>query len=293
MMNRDFSRGQAGNGVWPRVQPMPAQVDVGAVLFRQALDAELLDQPVKRGAVQVVEPGPGLLALADAVHRGMVGGAPRIHQSRPVGSDSALRAERGQVRDQAGAPVHDGAEGVEDNGDGLFRWHGRFPCCAEQQSLGGRRGQAVAWSMPPAHGPCGPCRRRLLRSLEAIDAAERASYKPPLWTGRPWAHPPACLTGQAAAKLAKRYLPHNDRPKGIGQWVSESSREAHLSTVEAGPQAAAWVSRPHGDSRRPQGAGQPPRQGPQAPVGLSREPLVCRSCQLRPPDSPSRARLAA
>ena len=49
----------------------------------------------------------------------------------------------------------------------------------------------------------------------------------------------------------------------------ETDREAHLSTVEAGPQAPARLPRPHGDRRRPQGAGQPPRQGPQAPVRLS------------------------
>src|SRR5580704_11094551 len=47
-----------------------------------------------------------------------------------------------------------------------------------------------------------------------------------------------------------------------------TGREAHLSTVEAGPQAAAWVPRPHGHRRRPQSAGQPADQGPQAPVGL-------------------------
>jgi len=52
-------------------------------------------------------------------------------------------------------------------------------------------------------------------------------------------------------------------------WFSESSREAHLSTLEAGPQASAWIPRPYGDRRRPQGAGQSPRQGPQAPVRLS------------------------
>src|SRR5271165_3997900 len=52
-------------------------------------------------------------------------------------------------------------------------------------------------------------------------------------------------------------------------WYSESSREAHLSTLEAGPQASAWISRPYGNRGRSQGSGQSPRQGPQAPVRLS------------------------
>jgi len=45
-------------------------------------------------------------------------------------------------------------------------------------------------------------------------------------------------------------------------------REAHLPTLQAGPQTPPRVSRAHGHRRRPQGAGQPPRQGPQASVRL-------------------------
>ena len=56
-------------------------------------------------------------------------------------------------------------------------------------------------------------------------------------------------------------------------WASRhhrrTGREAHLSTVEAGPQAAARIPCPHGHRRRAQGPGQPTGQGPQAPVGLS------------------------
>ncbi len=48
-----------------------------------------------------------------------------------------------------------------------------------------------------------------------------------------------------------------------------TGREAHLSTVEAGPQAAARIPCPHGHCRRTSGLGQPTCQGPQAPVGLS------------------------
>ena len=40
------------------------------------------------------------------------------------------------------------------------------------------------------------------------------------------------------------------------------SDEADLSTEQAGARAPSRVSRAHGDAGRPQGAGQPPRQGP-------------------------------
>ncbi len=53
-------------------------------------------------------------------------------------------------------------------------------------------------------------------------------------------------------------------PEGL-----ERSREAHVSTVEAGPQAPARIPRPYGHGRRPEGAGQSARQGPQAPVSLN------------------------
>jgi hypothetical protein len=46
-------------------------------------------------------------------------------------------------------------------------------------------------------------------------------------------------------------------------------REAHLSAEQHRPQAPAWLSRAHGDGRRPAGAGAAPRQGAQAPVGLN------------------------
>jgi ribonuclease P protein component len=46
-------------------------------------------------------------------------------------------------------------------------------------------------------------------------------------------------------------------------------READLSTEQAGAQASAWVSRPHGNGRGPQSDCRPPRARPQASVGLS------------------------
>ena len=97
---------------------MWAQVGLG-----QAVDAELGDQAVERGAVQGVERGPGLLAFAHAVHGRVVGGAPGIDQGGPVGGDALGGGVGGEVGDQAGAPVDDGAEGVEHDCHGLFGGH--------------------------------------------------------------------------------------------------------------------------------------------------------------------------
>ena len=49
----------------------------------------------------------------------------------------------------------------------------------------------------------------------------------------------------------------------------EKFREAHLSAVEISPQAAARLSRAHGDQGRPQSARAAQSQGTQASVGLS------------------------
>mgnify|MGYP003905656179 CR=1 FL=1 len=72
--------------------------------------------------------------------------------------------------------------------------------------------------------------------------------------------------------------PHNRHARGL-TWPllppisrqtlhsSELWRETHLSTIAARPQAAPRLSRPHGDQRRPQGAGTAQGQGTQAPDG--------------------------
>jgi ribonuclease P protein component len=45
--------------------------------------------------------------------------------------------------------------------------------------------------------------------------------------------------------------------------------EENLSAEPPGSKAAPWVSRPHGDEERTQGACPPPGQGAQAPVGVT------------------------
>lgn len=88
-----------------------------------------------------------------------------------------------------------------------------------------------------------------------IDAAEARAYKP-----RPADGP--------ASRLRAGSVRHARSPR-LRRCQSERCREAHLSTVQARPQAPARLSRADGDGRRPQGAGQPPRERPQAPVGLA------------------------
>src|SRR5271165_7011217 len=105
------------------MQAVPAEVDVDEVAFGQAGDPKLVDQAVQRGAVKVVEFGPGLLALADAVHRWLVGGAPGIDQRGPVRADAFPGSVCGKVGDQAGPPIDYCAECVEYNRNRLLAGH--------------------------------------------------------------------------------------------------------------------------------------------------------------------------
>ena len=51
------------------------------------------------------------------------------------------------------------------------------------------------------------------------------------------------------------------------------SDEAHLPAEQSRAQAPTRLPGPHGDRRRPQGAGGPPQPRPQAPVGLTPESI--------------------
>jgi ribonuclease P protein component len=61
-------------------------------------------------------------------------------------------------------------------------------------------------------------------------------------------------------------------PSIVNRWSRD--REAHLSTLQARPQAPPWFSLADGNRRWPQGPGKPPREGPQASFGL----ILLRSC---------------
>src|SRR5262249_30285133 len=75
--------GQSGNGVGPRVEAMPGAIQVVDLRFTEALDAELDEQTIEAHAVEIVELGPGQLALADAREHGLVETAPGIGELRP------------------------------------------------------------------------------------------------------------------------------------------------------------------------------------------------------------------
>ena len=53
--------------------------------------------------------------------------------------------------------------------------------------------------------------------------------------------------------------------------------ETHLLALQADPQAAAWIPRPHGFQRWPDDAGPSPSKGPQAPVAEGCRDSLCPS----------------
>ena len=96
------------------MQAMPAHGEMMQVGFIQSRDLELLDQLFQRTPVQDVEDHIAALGmLAHLVHRGGVDCAPAIHQRGPIGLDAAPLGPSGEIIDQAGAPIHHGAEHIE------------------------------------------------------------------------------------------------------------------------------------------------------------------------------------
>src|SRR6201995_4820318 len=77
--------------------------------------------------MQVVDPGPRQLAATHAVHRWGITGAPFVRETRPVLLQPMTSAERLQLANDAGAPVHDGAEHVEGQGRGHHGSSTTFP----------------------------------------------------------------------------------------------------------------------------------------------------------------------
>ena len=127
---------QAGDGIRPGIEAMPAKGDIAQIGFSQTLDRELLDQPVQRSAMQAVKFGPATLATVYAVHGRVIGGPPCVDESHPVGHNSTLLAEAGQCRDKTTAPVDHRAEGVEHDCCWSSRRHARLPV---RSSMRGRR----------------------------------------------------------------------------------------------------------------------------------------------------------
>src|SRR5215210_8937166 len=105
---------EPGDGVRPGVETMPSLIEVVSLLFRQAFDAELFEQLFEGGAVEGVEVGPWQFAAPDPVHGRSVAAAPLVGEGGPVDIEVLLSAELLALPDHRTAPVHHGAEHVED-----------------------------------------------------------------------------------------------------------------------------------------------------------------------------------
>ena len=111
---RSFSRVRPGHGVRPRVEPVPGERELVALLGRE-LELQLGEHVVERLAVQDVEHDPVALAGAHGLELRLVAGAPR------VGHRLARQPERRRLPGDARAPVDAGAEDVEE--DRLQPWN--------------------------------------------------------------------------------------------------------------------------------------------------------------------------
>ena len=87
---------------------------VDLFLFAQPLDFVLLEQVLKDHAMQIVEFGPRNLALAHFVHRRPVPETPAGGEPRPVNIQALGLAPTSSLGNHGTAPVHDGAEYIED-----------------------------------------------------------------------------------------------------------------------------------------------------------------------------------
>ena len=114
-----FQAGKACAAIGPGVELVPELDELGAIGVGEGWEimaAGDLDQGV---AVQIIEDGPGDGAAADAVHGGAVGAAPGIGDIGPIGGEAAQGAEALEASDDAGAPIDQGAEDIEQDGAGL------------------------------------------------------------------------------------------------------------------------------------------------------------------------------
>ncbi|MGY2935725.1 hypothetical protein ACVWZ6_005327 [Bradyrhizobium sp. GM6.1] len=123
-----FSRVRPATLSGPRVQAVPPLGEVIEIGLGQAWNRKLRDQFFERAAMQIIEHDVAALGMfAHVIHRSHVHAAPAVDQGGPVGADAAALRPPDEVGDQAGAPVDDGAEHVEDQGfDGGEVGHVRF-----------------------------------------------------------------------------------------------------------------------------------------------------------------------
>jgi len=100
--------------VRPRAQLVPQARELPRAVFAGMLEAAALQQRLEGFLVQLVDVGPGDLALAHPAHLRLVEAAPVVGEAGPVGVEAVLPAQHRQVLGEAAAPVDHRAEHVED-----------------------------------------------------------------------------------------------------------------------------------------------------------------------------------
>ena len=112
-----FQPGEACHGVGPRVEAVPGTGEVVEIHLRERGDSVPLQDPREALAVQEVEDRPLAPTGPDLLHRGLVLAAPLVGDPLPVCLEAMGGAERGELADDAGPPIDDGPEHVEEQGN--------------------------------------------------------------------------------------------------------------------------------------------------------------------------------
>ncbi len=77
-------------------------------------NAELLDQPFQRTAMQLIERHKAVFGMPPhLIHRRHISLPPGIDQRGPIGGDAVRFRPAREVSDQTAAPIDDGAEHIE------------------------------------------------------------------------------------------------------------------------------------------------------------------------------------
>jgi hypothetical protein len=151
--------------VGPRLQAVPRAVEVRFLGLAEPTDAELVDDPIQRHPVQVVESGPGELTGSNAVHAWSVTRAPGVCELLGVDRQPPARRELADFRGNRRAPVDDGAEHVED------------------ERLDGGKIAGLARRRPARCAPSQRRRRNGQRAGAEKRSAGRARHGPVSYTG--------------------------------------------------------------------------------------------------------------
>jgi hypothetical protein len=130
---------QAEQHVRPRVQLVPGEVERVEVGGFAAGDAVVGQHGFQVFAVQEIEAGEGAAAAAALLHAGLVAAAPGIGEGEGVEVGAADGGQEGsQLAGDAGAPVHHGAEDVEDESADLLHHFGSTAHLRSNSQISGK-----------------------------------------------------------------------------------------------------------------------------------------------------------